>query len=215
MQKLNLNKNFVYYETYLDGGGSIFGIEAMNSIQKHLKPGKVLEMFSGPAFMGFYLKFNELAETLYLSDINLENEACINKTIKENNLKNVKFIHSDIFDSFDKNIIFDTIICNPPHFKTPRPWGYKEKFEKLISLDEDMHIHKKFFKDVKQFMHNDTKIVLIEHPNGVTIDDIQSIIADDFIIDYTESNRYGWIRDIQYRTIILKLKNMEVNNEVS
>jgi len=214
MEQLILEKNSIYYETYLDGGGSIFGINAMKSITPHLKKGKVLEMFSGPAFIGFYLKFNGLADELYLSDINIENEECINKTIKENDLKNVKFIHSDIFDSFDENIIFDTIVCNPPHFKTPRPWGYVERFEKLISLDEDMHIHKKFFKDVKKFMHNETKLILIEHPDGITIDDIRNIMGDEFTIDYTETDKYGWIRDIEYRTIILKIKNMEVNNEV-
>ena len=71
-----------------------------------------------------------------------------------------------------------------------------------------------FFKDVKKFMHNETKLVLIEHPHGVTIDDIKDIIKDEFIIDYTETSKYGWIRDIEYRTIILKIKNMEVNNEV-
>lgn len=214
MEQLIFEKNSIYYETYLDGGGSVFGVNAMESIKPHLKPGKVLEMFSGPAFMGFYLKFNGLANELYLSDINIENEECIDTTIRKNNLQNVKFIHSDIFDSFTEDIVFDTIVCNPPHFKTPRPWGYKERFEKLISLDEDMHIHKKFFKDVKRFMHTETKLVLIEHPHGVTIDDIKNLIGNEFIIDYTETSRYNWIRDIEYRTIILKLKNMEVNNEV-
>jgi len=215
MEILNVYNNPIYYETELDGGGSIFGINAMESIQSKLSIGKVLEMFSGPAFMGFYLKFNGIAEELYLSDINLENEKCIDKTIKENNLKNVKFIHSDIFDSFDEKIKFDTIVCNPPHFKTPRPWGYKEKFEKIISLDEDMHIHKKFLKDVKNYMHENTKLVLIEHPHGITLDDIKELIGNSFYVEYTETSRYGWIRNIEYRTIILKLKNTEVNYEVS
>ena len=215
MEILNVDNNPIYYETELDGGGSIFGINAMESIQSKLSIGKVLEMFSGPAFMGFYLKFNGIAEELYLSDINLENEKCIDKTIKENNLKNVKFIHSDIFDSFDEKIKFDTIVCNPPHFKTPRPWGYKEKFEKIISLDEDMHIHKKFLKDVKNYMHENTKLVLIEHPHGITLDDIKELIGNSFYVEYTETSRYGWIRNIEYRTIILKLKNTEVNYEVS
>ena len=215
MEILNINNNSIYYETELDGGGSIFGVNAMESIKSKLSIGKVLEMFSGPAFMGFYLKFNGIADELYLSDINLENEKCIDKTIKENNLKNVKFIHSDIFDSFDEKIKFDTIVCNPPHFKTPRPWGYKGRFEKIISLDEDMHIHKKFLKDVKNYMHNETKLVLIEHPDGITLKDITDLIENSFCIDYTESNTYGWIRNIEYTTIILKLKNTEVNNEVS
>lgn len=215
MEILNVNNNHIYYETELDGGGSIFGINAMESIKSKLPNGKVLEMFSGPAFMGFYLKFNGIADELYLSDINIENQKCIDTTIRKNNLQNVKFIHSDIFDSFTEYIKFDTIICNPPHFKTPRPWGYKERFEKIISLDEDMHIHKKFLKDVKNYMHENTRLVLIEHPHGVTLDDIKELIGNSFYVEYTETSRYGWIRNIEYRTIILKLKNTEVNYEVS
>jgi methylase of polypeptide subunit release factors len=206
MLEFIINDNKVFYEEHLDGGGTVFGVNCLSAktVQNYIKHGNVLEMCSGPGFMGFYMKFNNMCDKLTLSDINEENLSYINKTVNENKLENVKFIKSNVFDSFQEGEIYDTIIGNLPHFKTPRPWGYKDVYEQLISLDLNMEIHKKFFKDAKNYMDNDSRIILVENSGGVTFDDIVSMTKDDYQIQYTEYNRYGWMRDTKFYTIILK-----------
>jgi methylase of polypeptide subunit release factors len=110
-----------------------------------------------------------------------------------------------VFDSFTDNIIFDTIISNPPHFKTKRPGGYRNENEKLISLDENMEFHIKFFKDVKKFMDKDSRIILVENCDGVTEEDIREMTKNDFRIELVEYDKYGWQGESTFYTIILYL----------
>ena len=154
MKEFNLENGIVYYEEHLDGGGTTFGVNSLKNpeVQKHIKKGNILEICSGPGFMGFYLNFEGFADTLTLSDINNENEQYVNETIKNNSLTNTTFINSDGFDSIPSGIFYDTIISNPPHFATPRPGGYVDSYQELISLDQDMNFHKKFFQDVKDYI---------------------------------------------------------------
>lgn len=208
MKQFKLEKGTVFYEEHLDAGGTTFAVNCLKnpSVNQHIKRGKILEMCSGPGFMGFYLNFEGYADELYLSDINLENELYIKETINQNSLTNTKFINSNVFDSFNDDIIFDTILINPPHYSTPRPGGYKDEYEKLISLDLDMNIHKNFFTQVKKFMNDDSRIVLVENAGGISADDIINLTKNDFDIEIGEYNRYGWIRDSRFYTVILRLK---------
>lgn len=208
MKEFILDKGKVYYEEHLDGGGTTFGVNCLKdpSVSLYIKKGKILEMCSGPGFMGFYLNFEGYADELYLLDINNENKSCIEETIKNNGLTNTKFFNSNIFDSFNEDVVFDTIVSNPPHFSTPRPGGYKDSYEELISLDLDMNFHKKFFKDVKKFMNEDSRIILVENAGGISANDIIEIASNDFDIHVGDYDRYGWVRDSRFYTVTLKLK---------
>lgn len=207
LQKLPINKNVVCYYKRLDGGGSTFGINALKSpaVEKHIRKGNILEMCSGPAFMGFYLNFNGYADNLYLTDINPDNKVVIAETIGDNGLTNTRFIQSDVFDGMGVGIKFDTIVSNPPHFKTERLGGYRSYEEKIISLDADMRFHKKFFEDVKYFIHKDTAIILVENEDGVTSDDIIELTKNDFRVELIERDKYGWPGKSSFYTIVLYL----------
>jgi methylase of polypeptide subunit release factors len=198
----------ISYEPHLDGGGTTFGVNALDSenVKKFIKKGNIMEMCSGPGFMGFHLLAKKYCDELYLVDINNENLQHINETIKTNNLNNVKFIQSNGFNELIANNDIDTIISNPPHFKTIRPGGYRSKHEELISLDENMNFHKNFFKNVKNYLNKDGVIILVENCEGVTENDIIELTNDDFTIEYVEYNDYGWTGKSLFYTIILKLK---------
>ena len=198
----------ISYEPHLDGGGTTFGINALNSenVKKFIKIGKVIEMCSGPGFMGLHLLGAGVCDEFYLIDINNENLKYINETIELNNLNNVKFIQSNGFNELIINNNIDTIISNPPHFKTTRPGGYRSKHEELISLDENMDFHKNFFKDVKNYLNKDGVIILVENCEGVTETDIAELTKEDFKIEYVEYDNYGWPGKSLFYTIILKLK---------
>jgi methylase of polypeptide subunit release factors len=207
MEELILENGKIYYESEYDGGGSVFGINCLKNdeILKNILKGKILEMCSGPGFMGFYLNFEGLAKKLVLADINPLNNKSIQETIKENRLENVEFYHSNLFSSIPK-MEFDTIISNPPHFLNPKIGGYKNLTEQYISLDEDMMLHKSFFIEVLNYIHKNSKIIMVENCDGVSARDIIEMASENFDIQITEPNKYGWQGKSLYYVAILQLK---------
>lgn len=207
MIEYKLDKTSVYYYKELDGGGTTFGVNALRGeeVQRRIAKGKILEMCSGPGFMGAYLNENGFATHLYLSDINVENRECIETTIRSNGLTNVEFILSDGFDGIPKNLKFDTIVSNPPHFATNRPDGYRSKHEKLISLDADMRIHRALFKSADKFLNPNGKIVLVENATGISEKDIRTMVDGKWGVEYVEYSSYGWEGESTFYTIILYL----------
>jgi len=207
METFNIIDLSVFYEKRFDGGGTTFGFNAVTKsdiINKIQDQGDVLEICSGPGFIGYtLLKYNK-ANRLVLSDINSEVRDGIETTNRFNNLK-VEFIQSDCFDSMEDSNKFDTIVSNPPHFKTERPNGYRSSEEKLISLDYDMQFHKKFFESAHKFLNPNGKVVLIENCDGVTEEDIRVLSNQHFSVESVDYDSYGWEGKSTFYTIILKL----------
>jgi methylase of polypeptide subunit release factors len=210
MKEFLIEKRKVYFEEHLDGGGTWFGVEIIKNslVLSNINKGKILEMCSGPGFMGFYLNFIGLADELYLIDINEENKDYINETIKCNELTNTKFIHSNVFESFTENIVFDTIISNPPHFVNPNWLIDEPDWQYVLSIDEEWKFHKNFFNNVEKFMNENTKIVLIENYQGMSVKDMRHLITDTNLkIEQIVSSAWP------YFTVILKLKNDNTLNK--
>ena len=207
MEIFNIINLSVFYEKRFDGGGTTFGFNAItksNIVDKIQDQGDVLEICSGPGFIGYtLLKYNK-ANRLVLSDINPEVRDGIEITNRFNNLK-VEFIQSDCFDSMEGSNKFDTIVSNPPHFKTERPNGYRSSEEKLISLDYDMQFHKKFFESAHRYLNPNGKIVLIENCDGVTEEDIRVLSNQHFSVELVDYDSYGWEGKSTFYTIILTL----------
>jgi tRNA1(Val) A37 N6-methylase TrmN6 len=208
LQQFVTDNGTVYYAEHLDGGGTTFGVNCLKDplVNQHIKKGDILEMCSGPGFMGFYLNFQGYADTLTLSDINAENRKYINKTIENNSLTNTTFLQSDNFRSFNPDMKYDTIVSNPPHFATPRPGGYKDSYQELISLDQDMLFHKNFFDYVDKHLKEDGRIILVENAGGISADDVIKICGDRFTVEVGPYNRYGWVNDSLFYTVIIKKK---------
>lgn len=211
MKQFSIEGKSIFYEDHLNGGGDDFGIKAFQHelVSPHIKKGKIVEMCSGPAFIGFYLNFIGLAEDLYLIDINDENRSCVEKTIKSNQLTNTHFIHSDVFKSFDTHIVFDTIVSNPPMFKKPSNDFYYENNEYLLAIDEDWKFHKEFFGSVEKYMDETTRIIFVENYYGMSLKDVQNLISDTNLIieDVVSTNGTSDTFHHSFYTIILKIKN--------
>lgn len=199
MEEFIVEGRKIYYDTQFDGGGTTFGINALkdNVVESSIKSGRILEMCSGPGFMGFYLNFKGLAKELTLVDINYENNSFIQKTILSNNLDNTKFIASNGFDNLT-DTLFDTIVINPPHYSSPIINGYPTIQEELMSLDEDMYLHQEFFENAKDYLKKDGVILLIGNMGGITPDDIKNVAGDDYNIELIACDRFGWIRDSKF-----------------
>lgn len=199
----------IFYEERYDGGGTTFGINSLKDerVIPHIKKGRILEMCSGPGFMGFYLKFQNYANELYLSDINGYHTDYIKKTIEYNNLSNVNFIQSNGFDSIPKDLKFDTIVVNPPHYATARIGGYNTSEEELMSLDEGMVFHKKFIDDAKYYLKDNGVILLIGNMGGITPSDIEKIGIVDYTFSTLACERFGWIRDSKFYVLKITERN--------
>jgi len=208
MDEFKIGNFCVFYEPLLDGGGTTFGYHAItgHEVTKRIKDkGSVLEMCSGPGFIGYTLKVNGKAGSLVLSDINNEVLPFIEKTNRYNGSDDVVYINSDVFESIPTDYKFDTIVSNPPHFKTERPDGYRNENERLISLDLNMEFHKRFFEKAHMYLKPNGKIVLIENCDGVTENDIRKMVDGKYGIEYVEYNSYNWTGKSTFYTIILYL----------
>lgn len=211
MKEFILDRGKVIYDEIYDGGGTTFGVNSLKDerVKSIIKKGDILEMCSGPGFMGFYLNFEGYADSLVLSDINDAHSSYINQTCLHNNLSNVKFIQSNGFKSFNSNNIFDTIVMNAPHYASPRNGGYVSKEEELICLDQDLTFHKHFFKYAKNHLKSDGIIILIGNMGGIKPGEIIDIAGSEYICSMIACERYGWIRDSRF--YVLKITKVDAH----
>jgi methylase of polypeptide subunit release factors len=221
MKEFLIENKKIYFKDHLNGGGDDFGIKSMKNdlVFPNINKGKILEMCSGPGFIGFYLNFIGLAEELYLIDINDENRSCIEETIKYNKLTNTKFTHSNVFQSFNENVIFDTIVSNPPMFETPSARFHYENNEYLLAIDEDWKFHKEFFRNVERFMNENSTIIFIENHYGISIKQIKNLLNGtnlkiEHIISTNKTDYSTPTINHSFFTIVLKLKNDNDNTEI-
>jgi len=194
VKKFLIKNNVVFYTPHLEGGGTIYGINSLKhtKISPYINSGDILEMCSGPGFMGFYLNFINKCKTLTLIDINNECEEYIEKTIKYNNINNTKFYKSNGFTNIKLDLKFDTIILNPPHHKKLSNYHFASK---QISTDsENLDFHLNFFNNVCNYMKKNSNIIYIGASNGannISPSDILNITKNKFNIKLINFDYYG------------------------
>jgi methylase of polypeptide subunit release factors len=211
MKEFILDNGKVIYDEIYDGGGTTFGVNSLkdDKVKSVIKKGDILEMCSGPGFMGFYLNFEGLAESLVLSDINDVHSSYIEQTCLQNNLLNTKFIQSNGFESFDSYHKFDTIVMNAPHYSSPRNGGYISKEEELICLDQDLTFHRHFFKYAKNHLKYNGVIILIGNMGGIKPEEIVNMAGSEYMCNLIACERYGWIRDSRFYVLKITKANAD------
>ena len=130
-----LNFKNIYFDGELDGGGRLW-IKCVSHYD-FPKFNSIMEMCSGPGFMGYYLAKKYGVTDIHLVDNYPPCYESIQKTNLENNL-DAKFYLSDTFDNYDGPMV-DFICSNPPHLELkpdsleeyvdydPRIWIDKER----------------------------------------------------------------------------------------
>jgi methylase of polypeptide subunit release factors len=195
----------VHHNPLYDGGGSSIGYDMCKnqSVLTHISNiNTTLEMCSGPGFIGYYLLFNNLTKQLWLSDKFDGILPGIAETNKSNNV-DVSFIHSDCFQNFPKDLKFDLIIGNPPHFQKDEKWIWDRKTKDevdasyRINLDEDLKFHKEFFKNVKNYLNKNGKIIFVENNAFINDKTISELAGNEFksevINDVNENKEFYYI----------------------
>jgi methylase of polypeptide subunit release factors len=213
MEHIDISDGLIFYDNKYDGGGAIFGIDCLKfkeiySLYSNKSNLSVCEMCSGPGFMGFYLKLNGFCDGLSLVDINGKNNFFIEKTIKYNNLKNVKFVESDSFRNVPREN-YDFIILNPPHYSDIDSYELKlkEMISDIIKYDPDWKFHKHFLNNVHDYLNDNGSVVLIENHFGSDKNIFLDMIDKDiFHVDVIENLKLDWGGRSNFYIIILRKK---------
>lgn len=178
----------VYYNRTLNGGGSIQGpCYASYAENKFGNVNHVYEWCSGPGYIGFELLGRNLCNELTLADIHKPAIDTINITIQENSLTNVNVYHSNNLQSIDRHKKFDLIVGNPPH------WQRKVdllKWPERLYLDLDWQLHKNFYNDIHNFMHENSIISVIENAMTSDLSDWNIMIQNNKNLEFVD---YGWL----------------------
>ena len=126
-------------------------------LQKHLKDyckGNVLEIGTGSGILA--LEAAKYANVLAV-DINPEAVKFVQKNVKQQNLKNVKVIESDLFSKVTGK--FDLVIFNPPYLPDP-----EKDYARDIALDggkKGYELIERFLDNVNSYLVENGKILLL------------------------------------------------------
>ena len=176
-------ENKVYYNPKYDGGGPLF-IEHIFSKEEFLNNNKnvksILELCSGPGFIGWYLFHKLEAEIVSFSDLNQEVSEGLSLTNKSNN-SNFLFYHSDGFNDYTGDKV-DLIVSNPPFFNNEQQlysfinWYQlqDEKLARFIALDQDFNLHKRIINEYPNYLNDGGKFILI---NDIRFTDPKTLVS--------------------------------------
>lgn len=128
-------------------------------VKKEVKKGdKVLDLGTGTGIQGIFAA--DKASSVLSVDVNPKAIQCALQNVLKNHLaEKVTVKKSDLFSS--ANGKFDLIIFNPP-FRWFSPWDMLERGE----LDENYKTLKKFFRQVKKYLTNKDRILLVFSESG-------------------------------------------------
>jgi hypothetical protein len=83
------------------------------------------------------------------------------------------------------------------------------EFEEEETMESILEKHnlldKLIFKDAKNYMSKDSRLILVENCDGVTEDDIRKMVDGEYGVDYVEYNSYEWSGKSTFYTIVLYL----------
>ena len=165
-----------------------------NDLLEKLKvENSLMEMCSGPGYIGYFLahKFN-LQQAIFV-DINPEVEEGHTKT-KDMFDFSVQFHLSNALNDYTGPKV-DLIMAAPPHVVTEEhyndvaqllpEWFPEEEQGKLILLDEGFQFHKDFCRDAHKFLNDNGKIAFcFFNEIGISRDDLQNAFPNNGS-DYT------------------------------
>ena len=157
----------VYYDEYMDGGGTTFG-QNFPKIIKHLYSNRVfencLEWCSGPSFIGFRLLADGICNNLTLMDTYKPSLLAAEKTIKhmpDRFAGAVSIFHNDNVSNLSG--VYDLIVSDPPWYASLQ---FDDPNTNRLGVDYEWKIHENFFRNIKKNLAPDGVILLQEDRMG-------------------------------------------------
>lgn len=155
----------VFWRAELDGGGRGFGQDFVPVVESVVGVAdRVLELCSGPGFIGFSLLAAGRCRYLALADINPAAVSVANRTVAHNGLYDRTAVYlSDALDGVPSTERFDLIIANPPHFEISPPEG-----PSLLTDDPQWQLHRRLYQSMAKFLAPGGTILFQENSEGST-----------------------------------------------
>lgn len=185
-----------------NGGGPFF-IENFLSkpgiLDKFNATTSVMEMCSGPGFMGYYLAYKLNLKNAYFLDINPDLADCYKENKKRVDFK-VSFKASDGFKAYTEPKV-NLIVLNPPHvveekqfqnisntvpawFPTDTP--EQEKQSRLILLDKDFKFHTHFCSEAYDRLTKNGQIAFLENEKFIPHKRLEEHLGDRFSYEFIQ-----------------------------
>lgn len=159
------NQYKVAHDSWMDGGGTWFGLEYADVIRQRY-PGRKFERCyewcAGPAFIGFNILDHGLCKSLCVSDIYADAIDRVKETVSNNQIDNVGAYATGQVANLPETELFDLVVANPPHFlECPGDENYQR-----IAVDQNWAAHQEFFANIKQHLLPGGIILLQENQAG-------------------------------------------------
>lgn len=191
LEKTILGGKFpIYYRLDENGGGPLF-IEKLKNYN-FPKVNSLMEMCSGPGFIGYWLKHKYKIPKLILVDKHEPLTDSIQKTNEVNEWNDVSFFISDAFEQYDGESV-DMIVSNPPHLASDEQW--EEYISKMpagqnyrVLVDADLDFHKKFLGKLSTYLNPNGYLALWENDGYIDIQTLQDINPNLKLIEWFYTN---------------------------
>ena len=154
----------------------------------------VLDLCTGSGAIAVAIS-KETGATVYASDLSID-ALKLAKENEELNCAKIKFVLSDMFESFDKEK-FDVIISNPPYIKSEDIKGLQREireFEPIMALDggeDGLHFYRVIAENAKNYL-KDGGMLFLECGAGQA-EEIKNLLTDfsqvEIIKDYENIDR--------------------------
>jgi len=172
----------VYYEPEL-GGGNGFGRMFVPVLKRLGLGGTCYEPFSGPAFIGFSLLGSGICDELVVSDVNPRAIECVKLTIELNGLGDrVKYYVSNLLEDIPRDLRFDLVVANPPHYKDESSFrryvGGYDDIDILKGVDRDFALHRAFYHGIGDHLKSGGSVVFVESSYGSSPQDFATMITE-------------------------------------
>jgi len=190
------------HEPQHNGGGPFFIEKFLNRpgvLDKFNATTSVMEMCSGPGFMGYYLAHKLNLKNAYFLDINPDVADCYKVNKKRVDFR-VSHKVSDSFKSYTGPKV-NLIVLNPPHLveekhftdvsKDVPEWfpvdtPAKERQSRLILLDEDFKFHTHFCNEVYDRLTKKGQIAFLENEKFIPHKRLEEHLGDRFSYEFIQ-----------------------------
>jgi Predicted SAM-dependent methyltransferases len=140
-----------------------------------------MNRFPDPAFMGFSLLGAGICDELVVSDVNPKAIDYVKLTVKLNDLGDrVRYYTSNLLEGIPRDLKFDLVIANPPHFKEIsfcRKYGCDD-ITVLKTLDREFKMHRDFYHGIAGYLKPNGSVVLVENSEGSSPEDFMPMITE-------------------------------------
>lgn len=156
--KLKVNKNVLIPRNETEQLADLIINDIKNAKKNNLT---VLDMCCGSGCLGLSIAKNTKS-FVTLSDISKKAIKIAIQNGKQNNVENIEFKLSDLFQAISKK--YDVFVSNPPYVKTNDILGLEKQvkhFEPILALDggqSGLIFYKKIIKDLPSYLNNNASV---------------------------------------------------------